>query len=585
MMTQDTDNADAPHLDRFVAAYRAETLPDEISQAARTAPQSTRKIAQILASLHNAGEIDLVASVEGLKPSPTGPDFFLVRRVFEESLPQLSADIRAVLRCVLALWRSAGRDLLAGTIVGSYARFCGAERSRVDSALQAIEESPTDFAPLLSTTVASGAKLDLKHFLQAAVRLCDHADIRLRGEAVRSLGLILRTDGKEHVPTALAKLEELVERETDDGLLAATVSAACSMAAADQCVISRARSLLEGALCRGDEITLHAASEVFGLDSEGLPEPLRDELLRHLPSVNPANKGTIQHLDQGISQLLVSTGRLKAIQLLETLLLGHRGKLSIHDFRLAEHAIQADSDLLSELATRWFLLGDPTLCAAIGESIVRSDSTLEMKCAHREAVAPLMLLFAARKAIGYLFLQPVCCAQFIVSLMANTDDEPLLNDLQKLLVCPLLINFTGSVRAFVAERSSADPSPLKSRLDAALRQVDGYLDGLHSVGELPALHPSARQRAAHHRHIAAEFADATKTARSQSQLLQLIRTRSVLYGRSAVTYVDSRREGSERVEIEMKEHGFQIEIPRSQHLDMVGLDEMLKIFRMEQLQP
>ena len=57
----------------------------------------------------------------------------------------------------------------------------------------------------------------------------------------------------------------------------------------------------------------------------------------------------------------------------------------------------------------------------------------------------------------------------------------------------------------------------------------------------------------------------------------------LLYGRRSITYVEGPNDVRRPVEMELKGHSFTFELPRMEILDPIGLDFMLRVFRIERL--
>jgi hypothetical protein len=167
--------------------------------------------------------------------------------------------------------------------------------------------------------------------------------------------------------------------------------------------------------------------------------------------------------------------------------------------------------------------------------------------------------------------------------MHHAPDDETLKESGSLLSAPLLLNFTGSVHAYVARQSAIESGKVKETIERALNEIDDYLQTLRSVGTLPALQPSAAQREAHHRHFSRTMTESFKAAVAQSPLVSMISKSVLLYGRKSIDYIYDGDGQSHRMEMDLKSHGTEIEYPRVTFIDPCGLDYMLRIFRFERL--
>ncbi|MGH7780843.1 MAG: hypothetical protein ACREQR_13560 [Candidatus Binataceae bacterium] len=571
--------------DALVESFKGGNLLETVYASLRSDCIDQEDLVLELAALHNDGLIDLVAAFANLKKTG-GPDFFLTRHVFQQALPHLNSPVGPVMRCVLQLSREAGQDMAAGWILQGFVGFCAKASSRPRDALNEIEANPAALADLLVASLIAGSRVDNPQYLAEAVRLCEDRNIELRRRAVYSVGRLSWPEGALVPDSAFAVLERTAAAETDDHILANILWSSFGLLQRDKSREERTAALMAKVLAKGSEYTLDAASEIFGLYTSDLPASLIDVLLPHLKNIKPTNKRTLDSIDCGISHLLRKADQELALQFLEELLLVHAGKLTLSAFDSAAEVIRSNRILLGKVLTRWFLRGDQVLCEGI-ETIVGS---------HRGDIPPLEIdptelrprdlvhvMFAARKAVGYLFFQPISAASILVSLMRQAPDDETLNELGSLLLAPLLVNFTGSVHTYVVQQCAIESGKVKETIERALKTIDEYLQALKSVGNLPALHPSEAQREAHHRDFSRKMTESLKAAESQSPFLSMISKSVLLYGRKSIDYIYDGDGQPHRMEMDLKSHGTEIEYPRMALIDPYGLDYMLRVFKIERL--
>jgi hypothetical protein len=540
-----------------------------------------------LAALHNERSIDIVEAFESLAENPSdGPDFFLTQHIFEEVLPSINAPVLSVMQCVLRLYRSAGQDLSSDSIIDAFTTFCAKDPSRPREALKNIEANPEQLADLLPATIISGSRVDSLSYLAEAIRLCEDEDIELRRRAVFSIGEINLPACISSLDLAYTALTRSIEIETDDQILANSVRSVFKLLQQDKTQEPCASTLIESTLSKGGELTLHAASEVFGFHTAELSVPLIDLLSAHLIHVKSSNKGTLKNIDYGISHLLKEGDLEKGIGFLEDLLLEHHNELIMDIFGSTASRILSNNELISKVLTRWFLRGDRVLCNAVHKIIgthCGDDLPLEIDPSELKPTDLVHIVFIARKAIGYLFMRPISAASILISLMRHTTEDKILTELGVLLFDPLLLNYPGTVREYVTQQSNHVSSKVKEVLDKTLKDLNDYLDNLRSVGNLVALHPSEAQREAYHRHFSYLMEESRKEAEAQSVFLNLVSKCVLLYGRKSINYVHGSDGQSHRMEMPLQNHGIEIEFPRMESLDPFGLDYTLRMFRNERI--
>ena len=336
----------------------------------------------------------------------------------------------------------------------------------------------------------------------------------------------------------------------------------------------------------GDECALHAGAEIFGLETKEIPAFLLDVILEHLKQVKPANKGTLDNIDCGITSLLEEAAAEKALRFLEGLLPLHTGTLNIEVFDNAANEILTNKALLSRVTTRWFLNGAPTLCDSV-EKIVRKfhNDTLPIEIDANELTTKDFkhIVFVAWKAIGYLFTKPITATSILISLMRLSPDDKTRKCLGELLFNPLLINYPGSVREYVEAQARQETGKVKETLDKALAELAAYLDTLSAVPVLAALHPSQAHREAYSRYTGELFAALRQEAEKHSVFRHLASKSTLLYGRKCINYVDGGGGPPHRVETPLTSYSGPREFPGMERLDEHGLNYMLHVFRAEPL--
>jgi hypothetical protein len=538
-----------------------------------------------VAALHNEGLVDVVAAFGELKRNALdGPDFFLMRYVFEKTLPHLNAPVDPIMRCTLQLCREAGEDFAAGTILNGYVEFCTKDPARPRAALKLIEADPSAFVDMMPATIAAGSKLDNSYYMAEIIRLSSHPEIEVRRRAIFSMARFHWQKEMSVLDTAITALEKTVNAETDDLILANAIKSAFALFHLDRNLEVRCVALIGTALAKGDEYSLYAASELLWRSTKDLPSAIFQLLLTHLRIVKPENVGTLNNIDLGIAHLLKQNDPESGLHFLEDLLTTHEGKLKVEIFDSATNVIRASSALMGKVLTRWFLRGERVLCEAVHDVVgtrYGNDLRIGVDVSELKPADYIHILFIARKAIGYFFMQPMTAASVVISLMHHAPDDETLNALGELLFDPLLLNYTGSTCHSVKEQAERESGKIKETIENALTSIEQYLEILHSVPELPALHPGQSQRESYRRHMSESMAESTRAAEKKSIFFGLFSHSTLLYGNKSITYVNTGSGEPNRTEIPLTRHSVSMEFPRMENIDPYGLNYMLRVFRAE----
>ncbi len=540
-----------------------------------------------LATLHNDGWIDVVVAFEDLKNEPsTAPDFFSTRIVFEKVLPYLNAPISAVMQCVLRLYRSAGQDMAAGTIIASFVDFCAKDTSRPSDALREIESDPDTFCDLLIGTIVAGSRINNPQYLAEAIRLSEHENIALRRQAVFSIGEFSRLEGVRIPDDVFVALTRSAAEESDGQILGGCIRSAFTLLQKDSTQEQQVVEIITAALSKGDEYTLYMASKIFGFDTKKIPNSLLNVLLSRLKYANLINRGILENIDYGVSCLLKRDSPDQGILFFEDLLLNQPDTLTLKIFDSVTAEIYHNKALFNKVLTRWLLRGESVLCEVLG-AIVSSHhgKNIQLDIDPEELKSPdiAQIIFIARKAIGYFFINPITVASILISLMRLTMDEEILKELAELLFNPVLLNFTRSACEYVKKQLEQESEKVKQTIENALQKIEEYLEDIRSVSILPALHPSNAQREEHHRYTSRMMVESMKDAESQFVFLNLFPKVTLLYGKKAISYIYDGGEQPRRMETPLNSFRSETEVPRMGNIDPYGLDYMLRVFKAEKL--
>ncbi len=566
----------------FVRGYQAGHLLEAVRSAFSANRSERTKLASHLVALHNEGAIDLLETFGALTREEL--DFFPLRRIFEEALPDLKAPVPELIRTVVHLYREAGRDLAAGKILSAIEGFYSKSPDRPRAALAEIEANAEVLADLLITTLVAGSAEDPSFFVGEAVRLCGDANVEIRKRALYSLARL--KGGPNHTKNGaiVRTLEHAVAAEEDEGVLASALSSAFELSRKSPAEQTQFFPIIAGALAKGGDTTLHAVAQIFGFQTRELSPELLELFLGRLAGVKPNRLDTLESIDYGIAHLLQSDSVEVGLGFLEKLLRIDPENLHFSIFNDVVGTILDSPALCNKVATRWLLRGDPELCGGlvrIIDSLLGDSLEVEVDAAELVGAEPIRLLFAARKAIGYLFSKPISTASFLLSLMRQAPDASMRSKLGDLLLNPLLLNSRGTLSEYLSRRAESEPAKVQAIVRKTLETLESYIEGLKSVGNIPALHPSLEHRDAYHRRFSEAVTSSFEKARAESALLQLFPQSVLLYGRKAIHHTFGPEGEIRRMETELASHSTNIEIPTI--FDPRGLEFVLRVFRHEGL--
>ena len=533
-------------------------------------------------SLHNENQINIINILKESGDSENNNELWhSIYTVFSNVIPKLNASIPLVIECISSLIKKAkGTE---STLFKSYVEFCNVDENRFKEALVLIENNIPELINFLHYTLIYGSKLDIEYYLNATLRLLAHENIEVRKTAISSLGNLQYLQNASFSEQAIFALENIEHQETDKDLLASLTYAAFDLYRQDKSKEHRVVKLITSIVDKNNDI-LQLTTNLF-LYSNILPEPLLNIAFSYLHY----DLNTLNLIDLGLSHLLESGKSDKAIYFLENLLIKNHNDLSLSNFPCVFSFFTNDKNikLLNRIVTRWFLLGDRVLCNGIHDIVgqsINSNILLSIDTSELDVKNANHCFFVARKAMGYLFFCPVTVASIIVSLIEQTNDIQTINTLGGFLFDPLLINYQGKLKDYLVEQLKSENQNVKTIIDLVLKESDNYFDNIKSVGDIPELNPSQSQQEAYWRHHSRMMTDTMRESEKESFLSSLFSKSVLLYGNKSIIYVEGfHNEEPRRMEMPLQTHSYSFECPRTEHIDSLGLNYMLLMFKIEKI--
>jgi hypothetical protein len=303
-------------------------------------------------------------------------------------------------------------------------------------------------------------------------------------------------------------------------------------------------------------------------------------MFRAVETLDAEQRGTIQILDIALAKILEGGSANQAVELVSAILIRNERKIPKGEFssfggRLLQHPI------LPDVVVQWLLRGDRSLCEWLCRLFQRNvDQPLDLVLPLNSRSAAEKY-FISRKILGFFFFQSVLAASLIVCVLRSCDEKEG-DAIADLLFEVLLRNYGGKVVDYLNGVEEHDLAYKYVR--RALHKHEKYFAEVRSVGDLKELYPPEHNVAIARLRTAEEFRNAHKEAEKKSVLLSLVSRSTVLYGKRTLSY--PAMSGNERkpFKMDLQAHGFSLEIPRTEVIDPYGLDYLLRVLRVEQLE-
>lgn len=539
----------------------------------------------MLGELHNGGEIDLLGMVtrEAIQPFQ-GQVFWGGHQAYRALISHLQAPAEALLNLVQILIEAAGQDMAVGMPVEDFSKWCGSEPSRPKELLDLVDRQLPHADRFLTIAIKQGVAVDRPYFLDRAYGFLTGRSETETQAAINALGQI-PFENEAEWDRLVSAFSDLVR--ADDAIRAPLIMA---LARRLNDVPPGRRDELTGlaiaALGQHGDYTLDTAARTLAFGPEHLPNELVDALLEALLAIKCENKGTVKMLDLALMKLVQNGHAERVRHYLEHILRREEDRIELEELDSLSYTLRnAGGQVLEDWVVAWLLDGDYDLCRAMNDALfgAGSDEFVFRIEFGRFSLADADFPYLARKAIATFFLKQSIMASLLVSLLrtAPTDAADAIVDL---LVDPILINYGGIADDYLKPISEDGGDHAQAAVQRALAGREAYLEGLSSIGMVPELHPSERERQLEWQRHSDNMAEAWRAARKKSIFAQIATESLILYGTRAVSWFKDQTDEPRRIETPMGTISHSFEMPRVEIVDPMGLQMMLLHFRGEDRQ-
>jgi hypothetical protein len=524
-----------------------------------------------LAALHNAGSIDLVALTATTEfQNLARRHFFTIQQVYSNAIPFLDASPSDILEIVRRFETQGGAGSFAALPRNALRSWIGRASERAKGIIEAARPDPSfDREILMNALVALGDASSAIPFLAVT-------DPR-RQAAIAALGAIKPQNPKAGEAT-FRKLIAIAAADPDEDMRFTAISAAFDLLR--HCKARAPKwipTLVTAVIAEPTDSTRCALLQGLWRQAELFPA---QDVRAVLASASDGDLTAARLLDTLVATLSHLIGGVHhglAIDCLTALLASSGKALPSDNLQMLEHSLAAlDRTMLFALAVRWFATGDEALCATMSKLIggVQHQQPFDASLAGFRLTGNQMIVLC-HKAIGYMPLAPIVAASFVVAALRARDKDAE-SEFVQLLLQSLLINFRETVANYLKKIGKADVAYQPVRI--ALKLYRRYEKGSNIKTPIKELQPSSYQRGVVRQNHYVANREIRKQAERQSIFFGLVHRSTLLYGRKAITY--ARGADAPPTSMEMKSMSTYIEMPRLQVIDPVGLDWLLRIFRL-----
>ena len=322
--------------------------------------------------------------------------------------------------------------------------------------------------------------------------------------------------------------------------------------------------------------TLHAIAGVLSSYGENLTEHELTITLDALVNVEPTQAGTLSKIDKA-SAKLIKAGRFNQLSnFIKSYIDRIQNAKGLATFERFRSKINKDTDRLGNLIIDWFVNGEFHSCSSLVE-ILSYGRNGSMELSLQAAALPANpndQLYLCRRAVGYLWYNPVTAASIIVSVLRH-GDPAIANHLQEILFDPLLLCYGGELREYLEKESAHGSRQGADVLKEVLKRKSEMLEAWDGIEILKELHPSESHRQLERVRSNQHMEESVREGRENSVLLSLVTTQTLLYGVTSSSYIPDPDGELQRMDMTMGEHSFTREYPQLDIFDPEGFQRSI----------
>lgn len=559
-----------PSAEQIIQLYEAGNLAAELAEYHPPAKDGSDTFLKRCVTLHNNGDIDLVAVPSQPAFAIVDPQsFFTAQQFYCDAIPQLRTNATALMACCHLLIERAGNDGVAHMPNGAFRQWC---KGNPEDAAGVIRDARAggELAIQFVTFALQGA-----NDIETATAFIREYDDNRRLYGLSALGQMAFADG-DSARYAIAVVEPFIASSNDDVVRVNALSAAFDILQplGDAAL---ARRLVQSAGQSPGPQVLYGLARLLTQPSSSLDIETVRMALNALRAVDVEHQGTIRLVDSGLQRMVGTPNESQALDYLTEML--REGTLTIEQFHSTVHKLNTDNpQRVYELVVRWLLSGSIALASSTGQFVRAGKERVFNTSAQSLGLSQDQQLFLCRKAIGFLFVHPVACCSILISVI-RAADEDIKAHVGQLLFDPILLSYGGGARDYLASLSSTDAA--YDTVQSVLTRFGKFYSAIDAIGSIRELHPSERQLDTVHQRSYDQMRGAHKEAEKQSVFRKLMHHSTILHGKRTLTYVVDPGGQKRALAMDLHKHSTYIELPHLEKLDPVGLDYLRRMCMVE----
>ena len=550
-----------------------------LSAISKTPYEEIEIVAETLSTMHNSGRIDFLRACNSRQLgalSDRALDGF--RSVFYSTMPRIDCSPQEAITIV---HKASER---AQNVIDVLRDWFQQTAQRAERGLELIQSDIAAYSQVVKPVLLAGARHDVRKYAGVALHLARQPMLKCRLDAVISLGVMELAEHEDLYVDAVKCFAKIIDVPVSKHDRATATRAALSLL---KSLGTKGVGLIEPLLLKVCEdptpSTLHEI--VLGINSGKClyTEKMIDATFSAIGSAAQYQTDTIDLIDTLLYKWDIEGDRNRVLALIANILDRDDGAISLRRIHAFSHKIRSsESGLLGWYLVSMLLTGIPRVCRAANDllSLSYSDDAedFDIDLSDLSLDGP-EILFLCRKIIGYCLSNRSGSAALILSCMRAIPDD-LSVDIERTIFDYFLINYPVAIDWFEEHVSTEDPArPMVTRMSNDL-QV--YLGGIRECGICKAFRPSERQRRLQDYRQMDMWRTIQREAYERSIATYIAQKSTVLYGTGSIYYLYIGDDSVPRRQVSsFASHRQEMEIPRLEVLDPVGIDCAIRLLQSE----
>ena len=566
--------------DAILAANDAGTLLESI---AATPFEEAESVANVLASLHNSGEIDFLAACHSKQLDAISDYSFLdLQRVFCDALPRVCCSAASAAEACKEIFDKTSNDYTAGLVYDALRKWFQQSAQRAEEGLSLIRQNAVLHTRIVRPVLLGGATHDPNKFADEALKLSNHPRSHIRSDAIWALGRLAPEHVDQLLQRVIDRLGKAIEAPISDGDSAAAIEAALHLLHESD---GNTADDVERLLIKACEDSTPATRQALAIGLQTRRSRYTDEMidatLEAIQYTSKREHHTIQAIDNMLYRWDLDGDRQRVLGLLAELLSHADDAIELSDLRDFRYRLgNGPGKVLGWYVVSLLLTGSRRLCIAADQLLPYQETRDNLDVDLMPfALSPSWILFLARKIIGFCLFKKESAAALLLSCLRVVPDQER-PELEELVMNHFLLNYVSAIEWFESAVSPNDSA--KDSVDRLSISLKLYIAELSRLGICPAFRPNERENHLQmYRQI--EFERDVRKKSEEGSIFSIVgRNVALLYGTAAIVYVDKNDGlGLRRQEISMSIIEHKAEFPRLHSIDPVGLNYYKHCFQSE----